>query len=117
MWASYSSRKYLMVVSTGLGAVAPRPHSEVFLMSSDIFDELVDVALLAPALGDGLQHFHEAQSPFPARGAFAAGLIPGEVQEILGDVHHAILFVHDDHAAGTHDGAQGRQGVVVHRRI
>ena len=86
-------------------------------MSPDILMQLVDVALLAPALGDGLQHFLEAQGPFPAGGAFAAGLVPGEVQEVLGDVHHAILFIHDDHAAGTHDGAQGRQGVIVHRGV
>ena len=32
MCASYSSRKYRMVVSTGLGAVWPRPHREPSLM-------------------------------------------------------------------------------------
>src|SRR4030042_6566214 len=32
--ASYSSRKYLMVDSTGLGAVPPRPQSEASLMTS-----------------------------------------------------------------------------------
>ncbi len=31
MCASYSDRKYLRVVSTGFGAVWPRPHSELFL--------------------------------------------------------------------------------------
>ena len=32
MWASYSSRKYLIVVSTGLGAVPPSAQSEPSMM-------------------------------------------------------------------------------------
>ena len=36
-------------------------------------------------------------------------------QEELGDIHHAVVLVHDDHAAGAHHGADGDQVVVVDR--
>ena len=44
--------------------------------------------------------------PFAAGRALAAGLVFQEVEEVAGDVHHAGVLVHDDHAAGAHHRAQ-----------
>ena len=45
--------------------------------------------------------------------ALAAALLGGEVEEEAGHAHHAGALVHDDHAAGAHDGTRGGQFVVV----
>ena len=52
-----------------------------------------------------------------AWGAFAAGFIDREGQIELGDVDHAVVFVHDDHAAGAHHGTRGHEAVVVDRGV
>ena len=49
--------------------------------------------------------------------ALAAGLGMGELDEVAGDVHHAVVVVHHHHAAGAHDGAEFRQRLVIHRRV
>lgn len=41
----------------------------------------------------------------------------GEFDEVAGDVHHAIVFIHHHHAARAHDGAELHEGFVVHRGI
>ena len=41
----------------------------------------------------------------------------GELDEVAGDVHHAVVFIHHHHAAGAHDGADLGQGLVVHRGV
>ena len=55
--------------------------------------------------------------PVAARGAVAARLGGQEAQEVLGDVHHAGVLVHHDHAAGTHHRALGHERVEVHRHV
>src|SRR5208337_3609576 len=88
-----------------------------------LFDEFghpgqpVDVPLPAVSGGDAFQYFHHPEGAFPAGGALAAGFILGEVDKVFGHVHHAIPLVHDDHAAGAHDGTQGPQRIIVHRGV
>ena len=48
-----------------------------------------------------------------AGNAFAAGLGHAELDEEAGDIDHAGGVVHDDHAAGTHHGADLDECVVA----
>ena len=50
-----------------------------------------------------------------ARHAFAARLGMGELDEVARHVDHAVVFIHDHHAAGAHDGAELREVFVVDR--
>ena len=77
----------------------------------------VQIAGDAFALGDALQDLQHPLGAHPAGEAFAAALVPDEVHEVAGGVHHAGVLVHDDEAAGTDDGAQRRQGLIVHRGV
>ena len=52
-----------------------------------------------------------------AGGTLAAGFIFQEREEVAGEVHHAIVFVHHDHAAGTHHGPHFDQLIVVDGQI
>ena len=52
-----------------------------------------------------------------AGNALAAGLRVGELDEVARHIHHAVVFIHHHHAAGAHDGAELRQGLVVHRGV
>ena len=53
----------------------------------------------------------------PARDALAAALRVGELDEVAGDVDHAVVFVHDDHAARAHDRAELGERLVVDGRV
>ena len=54
-----------------------------------------------------LQHLIGA---YPAGRTFSAGFGLGKGKEKLCNVHHAVVFIHDDHSAGTHDGTDlGRE--------
>ena len=80
--------------------------------------EFVEVGqiLLAPlALGDAGEDAQRLVQPDPAGRAFAAGFRAGELDEVAGDVDHAIVFVHHHHAARAHDGAELAERFVVDR--
>ena len=57
----------------------------------EVTSALIDLALLED-IGKGVQSL-------PAGYAFPAGLVQGELREVLGDVDHTRLLVHDDHSA------------------
>src|SRR5579864_274543 len=48
-----------------------------------------------------------------ARDAFSTGLGHAEIHEVFGYIDHAGAFVHDDHAAGTHDRTGAGQRFIV----
>src|SRR5690606_40998608 len=50
-------------------------------------------------LADAPQDFEHALAALATGGALAAGFVLREGEEVLGDVDHAVVFVHDDHAA------------------
>jgi hypothetical protein len=81
-----------------LGAVCPSPQSAVCVMLSP-GDQALDVALLALALADAVDDLEHALGAHAARRALAAALFLGELEEEAGDVDHAGILVHDDHAA------------------
>ena len=74
----------------------------------------LDIAVLALAFANAVEDFQHAARADAAGGALAAAFIHGEIQEEAGDVHHTVVLVHDDHAAGAHHGAGRDQVVIVH---
>ena len=75
--------------------------------------QLGDVLHLALAVGDPFQDLQHALGTFAARNALAAGLVLGEAQEELGEVHHARARVGDHQAARAHHAAELFQAFVV----
>ena len=95
-----------MVESTGLGQVCPRPQRAESLMSRPHFRKEFNISFPSFAFGDSRQ---DLQHPFGADAAgntLSAGFVLGEAQKETGNVHHAGLFVHDDHAARSHHGTR-----------
>ena len=76
-----------------------------------------DVPFLALAGGDAVEDFQHPLGADTAGSTLAAGLLLDEVQVEPGGVHHAGVLIHDDEAAGTHDGAQRCQGLIVQRGV
>ena len=106
-----------MVVSTGLGAVWPRPQRLVFLMFSAMLSRRSMSPSSPVAGGDALEDLEHALGAEAAGDALAAALVLGELQEVPGEVDHAGGVVGDDHAAGADDGAGRGQALVVDRRV
>ena len=117
MWSSNSWRKCRMVVSSGLGALWPRPHSEVSRIMRPISSRAVEIRFRGAAAREGVQDAQRFVQPHAARHALAAGFRMGELDEVAGHVHHAVVFIHHHHAARAHDGAELRQRLVIHRRV
>ena len=76
--------------------------------------ELVDVFQGAFAFGDAVEDLEHSSGTDTAGRTFTAGLVDGELQEELRDVDHAVVFVHDDESAGTHDGSDLGEVLIVH---
>ena len=79
--------------------------------------EELDVAFLAFSFGDVRQDLQHPLRPLPAGGALPAGLVLAEIHEEAGHVDGALVFVHDDEAARSHDGAQLDDGLVIDRCV
>ncbi len=102
-----------MVLRTGIrGRLAEAAEGGVLDDGRHLLEKL-DVAFLALSLGDVRQDFQHPLGPLAAGGALAAGFVLAEVHEEAGHVDGAGVLVHDDHAAGTHDGAQFRHLLVI----
>jgi hypothetical protein len=59
----------------------------------------------SPSGSDFVQNLQGSFQADAAGHALSAGFIHREVQKEPGHIHHAGACVHDDHPAGTHDGA------------
>ena len=79
--------------------------------------EKIEMLRCAAAGGDGVENAQGLVEADAARDAFAAGLGVREFDEVAGDVDHAVVFVHDDHAAGAHDGADLSEAFVIDRGV
>jgi hypothetical protein len=75
-------------------------------MALPIFSELSEVFQRRPPLVILVEDVVHLVGADPAGGALAAGLVHAELQVELGDVHHAVVLVHDDQAAGAHHRAE-----------
>ena len=82
------------------------------MVSASIFQKL-DVALFSLSFADIGQNLEHLPDAFTARSALAARFIRQEIEKVFGDIDHAGVFIHHDHAAGTHDGADFGQFVKV----
>src|SRR5579864_8252094 len=69
------------------------------------------------SLGDTVQNPKAFVQTYATRDALAAGFRVGELDKVAGNVDHAVVFVHHDHAPGTHDGAELCEVLVVDRRV
>ena len=69
------------------------------------------------ARGDGVEDAQGLVEADAAGDAFAAGLGVRELDEVAGHIDHAVVFVHDHHAAGAHDGADLREAFVIDRGV
>ncbi len=115
--ASYSSRKYLSVVSDRIGRGLAEPAQAA---AADVVGqrrERLQVVGPAVALAEPVEDLQHPLGADAAERALAARLGLREAQEEARDVHHAVAIVEHDQAAGAHDGARRRQRVVVHRRV
>ena len=76
-----------------------------------------EIAVGGRALREAVQDAQRLVEAHTAWHALAAGLGARELDEVARHVDHAVVFVHDDHAAGAHDRAQLRERLVVDRRV
>ena len=94
------------------GGLAQGAQGGVLQVVAQLLDG-VQVLQGALAIGDLAQQVVQPLGADPAGDALAAGLVHAELQEELGDVHHTVVLVHDDQAAGAHHGANGGERVIV----
>ena len=80
------------------------------------FAQFFNVFLGSPSLGDFFQQQQHLFAADPAGGAFAAGFVDREIKVEFGDVDHVGGFVHHDHAARPHDGADFFQFFIANRQ-
>ena len=80
-------------------------------------NQRIDVLLLAPRPGDGVEDLQHAPRAFATGDALAAAFGLDELHEELGEVHHAGGLVQYHQAARAHDGAGALQGFVVDGRV
>jgi hypothetical protein len=85
----------------------------IFLDVISQFLQLIQVFQRSLALGDLIQDLIHTSCSDTAGRTFSAGFIHSELQEKLGDIHHTVVFIHDDQSAGAHHGADLQQVVVV----
>ena len=78
---------------------------------------LVEIFKRAVAGRDLVEHLEKASRTDAARRALAAALVDRKVEEEARNVNHTGRFIHDDHTAGTHHGADLGQVVIVDREI
>ena len=103
--------------AAGWARVWPRPHSEVSRIMRPISSRRSRSVSVARAARERVQDAQRLVEAHAAGNALAAGFRVGELDEVAGHVHHAVVFVHHHHAARAHDGAELRERLVVHRRI
>ena len=77
----------------------------------------VEVFHLTFAFSNTGKDFQHTLTTHSARYALAAGLCRGERQEEFGELNHAGVFIHDDHATGPHHSADVFQGIEVYRDV
>jgi len=71
------------------------------------FDEQVDVFFLTFPLGNAGKDFKHLRGSQAAGAAFPAGFGLSKTEEEAGNFHHAVILIHDHHAARTHDRPDG----------
>src|SRR5262249_25514637 len=81
------------------------------------FTDQINVFAAPEASVETLEHLAQPSGAFTARDAPAARFVRIEMHNAPRHIHHAGVFVHHYHAAGTHHAADFGNRVVVHRDI
>src|ERR1044071_5044079 len=76
--------------------------------------QFLEVLRLALSGTESIKNIKHAARADSAKGAFAAGLVLCELEEIPGDVHHACGIVQHDQATRPHDRTDLAKGFVIH---
>ena len=76
---------------------------------AELFQQL-HIALFALALADAVEDLQNTRRADAARRTFPAGLLGRKAQEEPGHIDHTGAVIHNDHTAGTHDGASRASG-------
>src|SRR3569623_1259442 len=74
----------------------------------------VEIALPALAVLDAVNHARQPARAFAARRALAAGFLEVEMSDTCQHIHHAGVYVHDDHRTRAQHRAGLGNGVIVH---
>src|SRR5207248_1390216 len=77
----------------------------------------IDIFTPAQASVKTLQHFTQPGGSFAAGNTPAARFVRIEMHDAPRHIHHAGVFVHHHHAAGTHHAASFGDAVVIHGKI
>src|SRR5208283_365961 len=75
------------------------------------------IALAPFTIRDPGQDLEQGLAALAACAALAARLVVGELDEELGDIHHAGVFIHNNHSARTHHRAHFLQALVIDGKI
>ena len=112
-----SDSKYCRADMTGPGVNCPRAQREPVCIPLAMSRMVSRSSIFPLPFGDPGQ---DLQHPFPADPAgdtLSAGFGLGKVKEELGEFHHAGVFIHHDHTAGTHDRPHFLQGIEIDLHI
>ncbi len=88
----------------------------IFNIVAELFD-FIQILHGTLSLGDFIEHLVQALGTNPAGCTFAAALVHGKFQEELCNIHHAVVFVHDNQSARAHHRADRNQIIIVNRDI
>ena len=91
----------------------PEAAKRIILDLVSQFFQFLNISLSSFAVGDPFKDLEHPLGAHPAEGTFPAGFLPCEIEEELGHIDHAGGFIHDDHTAGTHDGAGGIDRIII----
>ena len=88
----------------------------VLYIVAELF-QLIQIRHVGLPLGDLCKDLQHTLGADPAGGTFAAGFLYRKFKKKFGNIHHTVVFIHNDQAAGAHHGADGNQIVIVNGNI
>ncbi len=80
-------------------------------------DQSLDIAFLPFAFTNTIEYFEHPLRTDTAGHALTTGLLLHEFKKEPCDIDHTGVFIHDDHAAGTHDRAKFGKRFIVERDV
>ncbi len=101
----------------GIGGRLPQPAQRGVADHSAQFVQGVQILFRSLPSRELVQDAERLIESHAAGHTLAARLRVSKLDEIAGDVHHAVVVIHYDHAARAHNGAKLGQTFIVHRRI
>src|SRR6056297_75751 len=75
--------------------------------------DLINILQLSFTLRNSIKDIVQSTSADPAGSAFSAGLVNYKAEVKLGDIHHTVILIHNNHTAGAHNRAKFFQMLIV----